>query len=272
MGSYEIGKILRCSPSHVRNKLWELNISRSVQEAKSLIKPLHKRTDFSGNLKEKAYIIGFRLGDLHVFKRHPKSPTVIVQTNTTKEEQLVLFEQMFLKYGYIKRANRDKNGAISIRTYLNNTFKFLCPKADKVEPWILKNNGYFMSFLAGYADAEATFCICGNDGVMSIKTQDKNILFAIWRKLNDMGILCKKPNMFRLKGSIDYRGIINNKDAYIFTIYRKDSLLSIIKLLEKYLKHGKRVKDMEIVKKNINDRNIKYNFKKDNRWLKTYRT
>ena len=87
-----------------------------------------------------------------------------------------------------------------------------------------------------------------------------------------MGILCKNPNMFRLAGSIDYRGIKNNKDAYIFTIYRKDSLLKLIGLLKPYLKHGKRVGDMLLVEQNINDRNIKYNFKKDTRWYKTYKT
>lgn len=272
-GSYEIAKILNCSASLIRKRLKEYEIrSRPIQEAKSLTRPRYPRNDFSGDLKEKAYLIGFRIGDLHISKTHPNSPTIRASTNSTKEEQWVLFREVFSKYGHTKRYPRDRYGATSMRAFLNNSFNFLLPKKDKIENWILKNNSHFISFLSGYIDAEATFCICGNNGVMSIKTQDENILVAMWRKLNKMGILCKKPSLFRLKDSIDYRGIINNKDAYIFTIYRKDSLLSLIKLLEKHLRHEKRIKDMRIVEKNINDRNIKYNFKKDNRWFKTYKT
>lgn len=270
-GSYEIAKILNCSPSHIRNKLWELGISRSVQEAKSLTKPRYPRSAFSENLTEKAYLIGFRLGDLYATKTHPNSPTIRVGTNSTKEAQLLLVENLFSKYGHVKRNNRDKNGAIHIRAFVNNSFNFLLPKEDKIDNWILKNQGYFIAFLAGYADAEATFCICGDDGIFSIKTQDKNILFTIWRKLNDMGILCKKPSIFRIAGSVDYRGIKNNKDAYIFTVCRKDSLLKLIRLLRPHLKHKKRIKDMSKVELNINGRNIKYNFKRDNRWYKTYK-
>lgn len=270
--SYEIAKNLNCSSSAIRNRLWALGISRSVQEAKSLMQPLHNRTDFDGRAEEMAYLIGFRLGDLHVSKTHPNSPTIRISCNTTKNEQLSLIRSLFSKYGYVKEYNRDKQGAISIRCFVNNSFSFLIKKEDKIEDWIMEKDDFFISFLSGYIDAEATFCICGGDGILSIKTQDKNILFAIWKKLNSMGILCKNPNMFRLAGSVDYRGVKNNKDAYIFTIYRKDSLLLIIKLLRKYLKHGKRVHDMNIVEKNINDRNLHYNFKKDNRWSKTYKT
>lgn len=273
LGSYEIAEILKCSASHVRDSLKEAGIrTRSVQESKSLMKPRYPRKDFSGNLKEKAYLIGFRLGDLYATKTHPNSPTIRIGTNSTKEDQLVLVENLFSKYGHVKRSNRDKNGAIHIRAFVNNSFDFLLPKKDGIDGWILNNQSCFITFLAGYADAEATFCICGGDGVFSIKTQDKNILFAIWKKLNSMDILCKKPSMFRVAGFVDNRGIKNNKDAYIFTIYRKDSLLSVISLLKKYLKHGKRIKDMVVVEKNINDRNLKYNFKKDNRWYKTYKT
>ncbi|MBI2068683.1 MAG: hypothetical protein HYT67_01075 [Candidatus Yanofskybacteria bacterium] len=272
-GSYEIAKILNCSPSLIRKRLEEFGIkSRTVQEAKALTRPRYPRTDFSGDLIEKAYLIGFRLGDLYAVKTHPNSPTIRVGTNSTKEDQLLLVEGLFSKYGHVKRNGRDKNGAIHVRAFVNNSFNFLVPKEDKIDSWILKNKDYFIAFLAGYADAEGTFCICGGDGVFSIKSQDKNTLFSIWKTLNRLGILCKKPSLFRVAGFIDYRGIKNNKDAYIFTIYRKDSLLKLIDLLKPYLKHGKRIKDMLLVEQNINNRNIKYNFKKDNRWLKTYKT
>ncbi len=273
LSSFAIAKILECSASHVRDSLHEYSIkTRTIQEAKSLTKPHYPRHNFSGNLKEKAYLIGFRLGDLYTTKTHPNSPTIRVGTNSTKEDQLLLVENLFSKYGHVKRNNRDKNGAIHIRAFVNNSFDFLLPKKDKIDNWIFKNQDYFIAFLAGYADAEGTFCICGSDGIFSIKSQDKNILFSLWKTLNRLGILCKKPSLFRTAGFIDYRGIKNNKNAYIFTIYRKDSLLKLIGLLKPYLKHGKRIKDMLLVKRNIDDRNIKFNYRPDRRWYKTYKT
>ena len=181
-GSYEIAKILNCSASLIRKRLKEFEIkSRSVQEAKSLTKPRYPRSNFSGDPKERAYLLGFRIGDLYATKTHPNSPTIRIGTNSTKEEQLLLVENLFLKYGHVKRNNRDKNGAIHIRAFVNNSFNFLLPKEDKVDTWILKNQDYFIAFLAGYADAEATFCICGGDGVFSIKPKIKIFSFPYGR-------------------------------------------------------------------------------------------
>lgn len=272
LDSYAIAKILKCSPSHIRDNLREFSIkTRSVQEAKSLMKPRYKRTNFNGSANEKSYLIGFRLGDLHISKTHPNSPTIRASCNTTKKDQLDLISKLFSGYGYVSKYPRDKNGAIAIRCFINNSFDFLLKKEDKIDEWILRNKSCFMSFLAGYADAEATFCICGGDGVFSLKTQDKNILWQIYERLNRLGILCKAPGMFRPAGYVDKRGIKNNKDAWILTIYRKDSLLKLIKFLDPELKHKKRRLDMEKVKKNIIRRNILYNNMPDRRWLQTYK-
>ena len=176
---------------------------------------------------------------------------------------------MFAKYGHVRHYNRDKNGAINTRCFVNNSFNFLLKKDDHVEDWIANNKKNAISFIAGYADAEGTFCICGGDGVFSIKSQDKNILFFIHNCMNKLGVLCKPPGMFLPAGHIDKRGIKNNRDAWILTVYRKDSLLKLINLFKPILKHKKRFRDMLLVEKNINNRNRKYNNCKDKRWYKT---
>lgn len=269
--SYEISIILSCSPSLIRKRLKEYGIkSRSIQEAKSLMKPRYPRKDFNGDFEEKAYLIGFRIGDLHIRKTHPNSPTIRVSTNTTKEAQCALFKELFSKYGHVKQYNRDKNGATSIRAFVNSSFSFLLEKDDKIADWILQNNTYFLNFLAGYIDAEGSFCIYnGYDGVFSIRSQDKNILWSIYVKLRKKGVLCRPPKLVWPAGEIR-RNIKNNKDVWGLFIYRKDSLAELIKLLKPLVKHKKRYKDMLSVEQNINDRNIKYGFKKDNRWYKTY--
>lgn len=260
-----------CSASHVRDSLREYFIkTRTIQESKALTKPIHKRTNFSENLEEKAYLIGFRIGDLYVNKTHPNSPTIRVSTNTTKKEQRVLFKKLFSKYGHVKQYNTDKNGATSLRAFVNNSFNFLLEKKDKIDDWILQNNTYFLNFFAGYVDAEGSFCIYnGYGGVFSIRSQDKNILWSIYGKLREGRILCKPPKLVWPAGEIR-SNIRNNKDAWGLFIYRKDSLIELVKILRPLIRHGKRFKNMLSVEKNVKDRNIKYNFRKDNRWLKTF--
>lgn len=243
-GSYEVAKILKCSASHVRDSLREYSIkSRSVQEAKALTKPRHKRHDFNGNLKEKAYLIGFRIGDLHVSKTHPNSPTIRVGTNTTKQEQLRLIRKLFSPYGYVKEYPRDKNGAVLIRSFVNNTFDFLLKKEDAIEPWILKNNNLLAYFVAGYTDAEGTFCISsGRSPVFSIKSQDKKVLFGIHEFLDRLGLKSSAPYLTRKAGSF-YQGVVSNKDVYGLFLYKRSYLKLLITKLLPLLRHKKRRKD-----------------------------
>jgi len=276
LSEYEIAKIFHCHQMTISRRLHEYNINtRTICKAtlnrakRSYDKSLK---NFNGRLKEKAYLIGFRLGDLHVSRagKNTNDPIIRVRVNSTKLEQIHLFRRLFSKYGYIWQGKVDRSGAISIRCYLNSSFSFLVPKEDCIKNWILKNSRYFISFLAGYIDAEGTFCLCGGDGVFSIRSQDKEIIWQIYFGLNKLGILCKKPKVARLAGDIDYRGIKNNKDAWCLTVYRKNSLLKLIDLIKSILKHPKRCKDMEIVRDNIMTRNKRYNNRFDRRWYKTY--
>lgn len=245
--------------------------TRNVQEAHALTKPVYPRKNFSNDSIEKAYLIGFRLGDLYVSKTHPNSPTIRISTNSTIQAQLELVKKMFSPYGHVHISNADSRGAKNVRCFVNSSFGFLLSKRDAVEKWILEGKDTFFAFVAGYADAEGTFCICGGDGVFSIKTQDKNIVHTIWKYLNYHGILCKRPILGRKAGVIDNRGVKNNRDVWQLTVYRKDSLLALIREAKPFLKHSEKVKEMNLVKKNVEERNIKFGNKKDNRWYKTYR-
>jgi len=153
---------------------------------------------------------------------------------------------------------------------VNTSFSFLIPKHNKIDRWILERKRTFFSFTAGYTDAEGTFCICGNSAIFSVKSQDKKIIHTLWRYLNHYGVLCKRPLLGRRGNTVDSRGVKNNKDVWQLTVYRKDALLSLIKKLKPFLKHPQKVKEMMLVKKNIDDRNRKFGYKKDHRWYKTY--
>lgn len=272
MTIYEIAKKFNCSHGVILERMRKYNIpTRSLVEVMHARGSLYKRKNFSNNLEEKAYLIGFRLGDLHVHLRSNTTPTIEISTSSAKLEQIQLMEQLFSHYGHVWKSKPDKNKAISVVCYVNRSFSFLLPKKDLIEPWILKNQKYFASFLAGYIDAEGTFYITNKNGAaFEIQSQDKEIIWQINKRLNKLGVLCRPPDISWPAGKIDRRGKISHRDVWRFRVHRKDSLLKLINLIDPYLRHAKRRRKMNIVKNNIKERNIKYNNRPDYRWDKLY--
>jgi intein-encoded DNA endonuclease-like protein len=273
LSSPEIAREFNCSPGFVRNKLREYKIPlRSIQEALPLSnKSKYPQYDFNGSSKEKSYLIGLRLGDLYVKTYSNNSQTIFISTNSTKSELIQIIEDSFSSYGHIWKSKKPaKNNALCIRCSLNRSFKFLLPKRDLIEPWILKNKSCFAAFLAGYTDAEGTFCLCRGDAVFSIRSQDKNILHQIQAELIKLGILLRPPQIARKEGTKDIRGIVSNKDIWAIYMHRKDALLKLIDLLNPYLKHADKQKRIDTLKNNIRLRNKKYNRLCRSKWDKLY--
>jgi len=123
-------------------------------------------------------LTGFRKGDLYVIQA--RSRTIVVSMAFSKFAQIKLFKNLFSKYGHIWQGEKNPNnyGSIHVCCYLNNTFEFLLEKKDLIEPWILRNKNYFAAFLAGYTDAEGTFCLCRGNGVFEIRSEDKKYPMA----------------------------------------------------------------------------------------------
>lgn len=245
MSSYEIGLHFNCSQTTIRDRLLEYGIkTRSIQEAKSLTKPLYERRNFAGNLADKAYIIGFRLGDLHVSKTHPNSPTIRVNTNSTKIEQLNLFKKLFSPYGHISKIGPDKNGATFIRCYLNSSFRFLLKtKCETLPKWILNSKKYSLSFMAGYIDAEGCFSINHRQSpVFAMNSQDKNIMVFIQSTvLPQIGINTKLRLVRRANSIIG--GIRSNRDVFNISIYNQFDLKKLTTAIIPLLRHSKRKRD-----------------------------
>lgn len=229
-------------------------------ESRGLSEVLTKypKFDFSENLIEKAYLIGFRLGDLNVYKRHK---LVQVRCSTTIQEQVSLIQNLFKNYGYV-HVWKAKRGTFEIVTLLNKSFSFLLPKKDEIENWILTSSKSFLSFLAGYSDAEGSYYLRKPRyqfgkvgwGVFEIQTYDKNIIYSIHVYLKYLGIECTFYKS-RNAGYMDKRGIKSNKDCWRITIVKKQVLWNFIKLIEPYHKHSDKRKHLKEVKNNLIDRN-----------------
>jgi intein-encoded DNA endonuclease-like protein len=218
---------------------------------------IYPKKNFSGNLIEKAYLIGFRIGDLNVRLSRSKN-LIIARCTSTKMAQIQLFKNLFKKYGhiYVGKIREDRNREFLVR--LNRTFNFLLPKKDNIPKWVRINNKYFLFFLAGYTDAEGCIGIGSkNVAFLALASYDKNILKQIHKQLIKIGVECKPPRILVKKGHIKSDGLVYRNDYWRFTINRKSFLLPVLRLLKLRLKHRKKINDLLRAEQNIIKRNQK---------------
>jgi len=262
LSNWEIERKYGYSRSTVYRKLKEYGFIKSRAEAHRI----YPRKDFSGDLIEKAYLIGFKIGDLRARKIWENSETIHVDCGTTIKEQINLIKNLFEKYGRVwtKKIKSRTDGCLQMEAYLNDSFSFLL---DKNPPeWIFRNKKYFFPFLAGFTDAEGSISITKqNQAYYSLVNQDKNLLKRIRNKLLNVGIISPKLYLGSKKGSpiIDGNNIYySNKDCWSLRINRKNYLFELLENLEPYLKHGKKVNNLKLAKTNILERNRRLNERK----------
>jgi predicted DNA-binding protein YlxM (UPF0122 family) len=234
----KIAEKYSCSPSIIFDKMKDHKITtRSLSEACTI----YPKKDFSGYLIEKAYLIGFRLGDLNVKRDHK---LIKVKTNTTKIEQVNLLHGIFREYGK-PNIKEDKNGVFRFEILLNKSFSFLLPKKDNVEDWILRKDKYFLAFLAGYIDAEGNIGVYSSRARLRIRSYDKNLLRITHKKLKTLNI----HSIYKLEA---IAGKYNqNQDMWGVSINKKQDLLRILKLIKPFMKHQKRCEDLKTAEENI---------------------
>ena len=251
----KIASIVHCGESGLERRFKNYNLISRGNKNRTC---KYKKKDFSGDLIEKAYLIGFRLGDLNVMKR---ISVIQVRCSTTIPEQSRLIKNLFVRYTtpYITKAKR---GTYEIVCLVNRSFDFLLPKEDKIPKWINSNKEYFFSFLAGYSDAEGSFYIRKNKGknpigIFEIQTQQKNVIIQIWKNLQKYEIEAPSSSISKMAGYIAPSGSKNNRDVWRITVARKYSLWKLINSLSIYVKHQKKIKDIEKVKRNLLSRTRK---------------
>ena len=268
LSTYKIAEIYNCSPSAIFDKLRKFNILRRTdvegiiltnnERCRKIAKAVSKypKKDFDGSETEKAYLIGFRVGDLHVSKRK-YGETVYVSSCTTKKEQVILMNNLFKSFGHIriKKSKKDtQKGTIdnfSFMTHLNLSFNFLIDKRDRIEKWILQKDNYFLSFLGGYIDAEGSFGVYNGFGEFALGNYDKGVIGQIYHRLKFLGINTENPRIMVKAGYIDKRDIRTFKDFWSLRIRRKNELYKFINLVELYIRHSKRKRDLLRVKENV---------------------
>lgn len=241
LSAEKIAKIIHRSRGGVERKIKQFNIkTRNINNRACK----YKKTDFSGNPIEKAYMIGFRLGDLNVYKR---KNVIVVRCSTTKRAQVSLIKNLFSPYGGTN-ISEAKRGTYEIYVFLNNSFTFLLPKEDKIPDWIIENNKYFLAFFAGYADAEGSLYLHTTKGkwtrsfaVFELASYDKNVLYQLWKGLKRLEIDSPLPSL--------------TSRALCLTVAQKSSLWKLIHFWKKYSRHKDKERAIRKAKENLILRN-----------------
>src|SRR5688572_5396358 len=153
MSSRKVAKIYKCAYSYIDTRIKLLNIPRRTLSSSHIVS---KRVDFSGNLCEKAYLIGFRIGDLRVRKMYKNSETILIDCGSTKPEQIKLIKKLFSKYGRIWISKPKQDNRVQIECGLNNSFSFLLNKPNRFPEWTLQKKDLAISIIAGFIDAEGS--------------------------------------------------------------------------------------------------------------------
>lgn len=130
-------------------------------------------------MSEKAYIIGYHLGDLRARKLHPNGRTIQVDCSSTKQDQINLFKHIFEKYGHVNVGKPTDSGKINFQANLDLSFSFLLNPKEELT-WILQNNEYFLYFFGGFIDVEGNFGVDKNNHTdFCVKQLDRSILELI---------------------------------------------------------------------------------------------
>ena len=240
LSPYKIGDMFSCSFSTVTNRLKEYKITLKDN---STARQKFARKDFSGDTVEKAYMVGFRIGDLNVYKTKPDSKFIIARCHTTCQDQLDIIEDLFKQYGHIK-VSQHADGSYHINCYLNQTFEFLLDKFGCYKE--ITNRGEIFSFIAGYNDAEGYMGLNQGKARFKIDSYDSEVLQWIYQHLFSFGI----------HGKIHIIGICKDernfgKELWRLNINHAHDLFVFIQSTKRFARHKKRIKQMLAAENNI---------------------
>ncbi|MDO8663422.1 MAG: hypothetical protein Q7K28_01100 [Candidatus Wildermuthbacteria bacterium] len=219
----------------------------------------YKKNDFSREEAEKAYLLGFFLGDLNAYKTSKKSSIIVVRCHTTKTDQLHLIRTILRKYGHITASKSKISGnrySICINCYLNDSFSFLLIKKPyHIEKWITQKNKNSAAFMAGYTDAEGNFILNQRRARFKIDSYDFLILSWMHRWCRGRGI-ASKLRLIAKQGSMRYDKMARwRNNLWRFNINKAHALLKFCQIINPFLKHRKRIRDMKKCVSNIIIRN-----------------
>ncbi len=225
------------SPNSIAYHMEKFGLPKRPSDRKN-----YPKKQFSGNLSEKAYLIGLRAGDISAQK---KCKLITVCTTSTKPAQMQMFRDAFEKYSHVNEY-AAKGGFTEktrkINCYLHPSFEFLVEKPERIPVWVLNDESLFYSFLAGYCDSEASWIITEHkkyggkwkDLVFSLGTCDKTLLEQINQRLKELGF---NSHFYLVREKGIHYGIMCNFDLYRVMIMNHKDVVKLAETLLPFSRH-----------------------------------
>ena len=244
LSQQKIADLVGCSQGTITNRMREWRVTT---RSKAHMRIRYAKRQFSGNQREKAYLLGFRLGDLNVYKPTKKSEIFVVRCHTAVFEQVRLIKSLFQEYGGVKVSNSPTNG-FTINCFVDDSFAFLYTK--RFPMWVSRQEDAMTAFFAGYTDAEGTFGLNQGKERFKIDSYDYDILKRCYAFFLRKSIEAKFYPVGR-SGALRSDGTRWNGDMWRLQVSRASSLKMLVNMILPFLRHKKRKKDAIAVLENI---------------------
>lgn len=203
------------------------------------------------SLAFRGYLLGFVWGDLAVEQVMTSSLTVSVRGSTTHEEQRMLIDDLFGRFGPIRWSEMARSSCV--RVSLDRSFAFLFQKYSGEVPAWVTGPDVEAAFAAGYTDAEGSFGVYDGRGRFKIDAYDAGVLSWLAEWMGRSGISCRH-RLVRQKGDPRPDGGTFNGDLWRINVNEPVSLLRLAATLGPFLRHGRRRARMDDVVANIHER------------------
>lgn len=241
----QVAKVLGASGSTVHQRMIKFGIPRQrVGEAN--LKQV--KLPFSGDPSEAAYLQSLRSGDL---SSRWKGKRVRVEVCTSHPAMVELFRSTFSKYAHVGMCpecnNRLQIFMWRVFVGLDASFSFLIEKSKSIKRDILSSDDLFLTFLAGYTDAEGSIIVSPNrDRIVfcfRICSEDFGLLKGISKKLREMGY---HPRLVLDKKKGTNSGFSKlNADYWRLELCRKDEVIQFVQQLP--IKHSERRRKRDLL-------------------------
>ncbi len=222
--------------------------TRSVAEAQSNSaesRSKHKRRPFGGTEEDRAYMLGFKNGDLTAWQ---VSGTAVMVTSTTTHPAFAeLFRELFREYGHVYEYPMYEEGKgykwkLAVR--LDNSFRFLLKPAVEAVQELSAERSTYLSWLAGLVDSDGNIYVSGGRGSPRIRVgiynSDVPLLKSIITESRKIQYDFDGPYLLKEKGTVTPFGIRYTRDLWHIDVQQTWSAQRL--LLELPIRHAEKLR------------------------------
>jgi hypothetical protein len=251
----QIARQTSLSRRSVRQGLLELGPLRTARKNRN-----SWSGNFSGDERERAYLMGLRAGDINVFRQ--SSEVIVARVSTTHQAMLELFQQAFAPYGACTIEPRKvflTGYDWQIRVRLNDSFEFLINHSLEIP-----TEGLLLyEFLAGLSDSDGCWCLFEDKRKSAcafvISSEDLPLLEKLKNALEKE---CFHAYLYRdrtkgttkiMRGVSETKEIHLTKDLWRLDIHRREEVRALARKLLPLSHHREKIQKMCLILDEINE-------------------